>query len=80
MIFVPKIEQIAYDEDQCGIAPNGFEKCYDATLAHEAGGPIRGAQVKIGEEVDLFSFGDEHDCKYKLPLECQANLSLGALG
>jgi hypothetical protein len=60
VIFVPEIEEVSYDKDRRGVPSNGFEKGHYTSLPDEAGGAIGSTQVKIGEEVDLFSGGGEH--------------------
>jgi hypothetical protein len=57
-VFIPEIEEVPYDKDFRGILPDLFEESDDVPFADQAGRMIGSAQMKIREEIDLFSGGD----------------------
>ncbi len=59
-VFVPEVEEVTYDKDLRRILPDLLQEGDDLSFAHQAGRMVGGTQMKIGEEVDLFSGRDLH--------------------
>src|SRR5580658_49630 len=65
-VLVPEVKEIAYDENDRRIPPDLLQEFDYSFLPDEAGGMIGCTQMKVREEIDLFSWRDLHARIYDL--------------